>query len=359
MGNEPIRKPGGAARVGWVAVAAMAAAIVVLAVAKKPKQNVEASPEKSLAVRTWVVQPRPAVDVLRIPGQIEASEHARVAVEKPGRVVELPVDEGDPVRKGQVMLAVDSRIWDATRRQAEIEKRQAERDLARWRELEKTGAVSASDFDQIQRRMDLAEVAMTQAVVAASQCRVRSPIDGVVDARFIEEGEYANEGQAVFRVVNADIVKVSFDVPERDVGTVRTNRLVAFTVGTTDPVAFTGRVTFVSVAANRENNAFRAELTLPNPEQRLRPGMIADVFLSRAARPAAAVVPLAAVVPRKGEHFAFVVKDGRAVRRRVRIDAIFGQDAALADGIQPGDELVVEGQRTLQDGVSVSVETAP
>ena len=82
--------------------------------------------------------------------------------------------------------------------------------------------------------------------------------------------------------------------------------------------------------------------------------MIAQVALVRKEREGALVVPLAAVVPRKGEHYVFAAVDGRAVRKRVRIAALTGHEAVLESGVAPGDRIVVEGHRGLQDGMPVA-----
>ena len=182
-------------------------------------------------------------------------------------------------------------------------------------------------------------------------------MDGIVDVSGIEEGEFANEGVPVFRIVNIDRVKVVVDVPEKDIMSVEHGSASPFRVLCFPGRTFTGTVSFVSMQASRESNSFRTELLAENPGHALRGGMIAEVTWKRRTVDDAVLVPLAAVIPKKGEHVAFVVEDGRAVRRVVRIDAFTGEEALLASGIRPGDELVIEGQRALQDGAPVEVQS--
>ena len=245
--------------------------------------------------------------------------------------------------------------WKETLRQAEIENREAGKELARWEELQKAGAVSTSEFDRIRTRKDMAEVALEQARVAVSQCEVRSPIDGLVDDRNAEVGEYATEGMPVFTVIDISRVKLAFDVPERDATAVKTGDRVPFRVAALSSETFTGEVTFVSSLAGRDSNSFRVECVTDNADGRLKAGMIADVALVRRMREDAIVVPLRTVIPKRGEYVVFVVENGKAAQRLVKVDFMTDRDAVIAAGLEAGDAVVVEGSRTLVDGIAVEV----
>ncbi len=337
----------------WVALAIVVALIVVFAVLRKPAEPAEAEAEKPVAVRTIAIEPRRVEDALQVPGRIEPLQEAALAAERAGRVVELLADKGDAVEAGQLLLRVDGRLWDAARRRAEIEARDAARDLKRWKELEKTGAVSASDYEGIQRRQEAADIALEEAETMRSQCDVRAPFAGTIVDRLVEVGDYANEGQAVLRLIRLDRVKVAFDVPEQDVATLQTGQKKAFALAALPGRTFAGEVTFVSDQADRASNSFAAEMETDNADGALKAGMIAQVSLVRQEREDALVVPLAAIVPRKGEHYVFVAVDGHAVRQRVRIAALVGHEAVLESGVAPGDRIVVEGHRGLQDGLPI------
>ena len=358
--SAPIPRKRGAFLV-WGALAIVVALIVVFATIKKPAEKTEIEAEKPVAVRTIAIEPRKVEDALRLPARIEPLQEAALAAERAGRVVELLADKGQSVAVGQMLLRVDGRLWEAARRRAEIEARDAARDLKRWKELEKTGAVSASDYEGIERRRESAEIALDEAETMRSQCEVRAPFAGTIVDRLVEVGDYANEGQAVLRLIRLDRVKVSFDVPEQDVGSLRAGQKKTFALAALPGREFEGELTFVSSQADRASNSFAAELEADNADGALKAGMIAQVSLMRQARADALVVPLAAIVPRKGEHYVFAAADGRAVRKRVKIAALVGHEAVLESGVSPGDRIVVEGHRGLQDGLPVEeiAETAP
>lgn len=337
----------------WGALALVVALIAAFGAMPKPEEKKEDAGEKAVAVRTVAIEPRRVEDVIRLPGRIEPLREAALGVERAGRVEELLADKGQEVEEGQVLLRVDGRLWEAARRRAEIEARDAARDLKRWKELEKTGVVSASDYEGIERRQETAAIALSEAETMVGQCEVRAPFAGTIVDRLVEVGDYANEGQAVFRLIRLDRAKVAFDVPERDIGTVGLGQRKAFELAALPGRAFEGEVTFVSREAERESNSFAVEMEVGNADGALKAGMIAQVSLARGERGDARVVPLAAIVPRKGEHYVFAAEGGRAVRKRVKIALLVGHEAVLESGVEIGDRIVVEGHRGLQDGMKV------
>ena len=338
----------------WGALALVVALIVAFGAIKKPAEQAAPEAEKPVAVRTLALEPRTVEDALQLPGRIAPLQEANLGAERAGRVVELLADKGQAVAEGQVLLRVDGRLWDAARRRAEIEARDAARDLKRWKELEKTGAVSASEYEGVVRRQEAADIALEEAETMLAQCEVRAPFAGTIVDRLVDVGDYANEGQAVFRLIRLDRVKVAFDVPEQDVGSVRPGQRKAFVLTGLPGREFAGEVTFVSSQAARESNSFAVELEADNADGALKAGMIAQVALVRQERAGAIAVPLAAIVPRKGEHYVFTAENGRAVRKRVRIAALIGSEAVLESGVAAGERIVVEGHRGLQDGMPVA-----
>ena len=328
--------------------------IILLAILPKCHQKIEKSEETAAAVVTQIVKPSTAEDVIYLPATVRARFDARLATDKPGIVAKILVDKGSPAEAGQVLLRIEDSAWKTRAEQAEIEEREAKKEYNRWLELQKTGAVSPSDFDTVKARYDTAVLSLADARIQHDKCSLKSPVRGIITDRYLEVGEHAPEGAAAFRLVDIDEVKLSVDIPERNVLAVVPGNRMTFTVDVLPDRVFTGTVSFVSSAASEENNSFAAELRCANPDRELRPGMIATIALSRAVREDAIVVPLSSVIPRKGEYIAFVVENDRASRRVVKLQSITEKDVILSSGLNPGDELVVDGGRTLADGMKVS-----
>ena len=329
--------------------------IAVLAILPKRKEKIEQTSTPPPPVKTLLVEPTRLDDMLQLPAKVQAVFDSALALDKPGLVAELLVDRGTPVSEGQVLLRLEDSAWKAALASADIQFREAKRELNRWQELKKTGAVSTSEFDVVQARFDLARVEQDNARVNVEKCVLKSPLSGVVVDRYVELGEHVAEGAPAFRVVNIDRIKLTIDVPERDVIRLQPGVSMTFVVDSLPGQVFTGQVTFISSAARAENNSFPAELTMENASGLLRPGMIARVALSRGVRDDVIVLPFGAVVPKKGNYVVFILKDDKAIQRLVKIDYFSDYDVVLASGVEAGEEVIVEGNRALADGMTVNV----
>jgi membrane fusion protein (multidrug efflux system) len=339
----------------WAVLALIVAGIAALVVLKKPREPLAPPPEKAVAVRVSVVEPRALTETIRLPMMLGAYREVMLGAEKGGRIVELNAEKGAVVGAGDVLARVDDRQWEVNLRRAQIEQRDALKEAQRWQALKETGAVSGSDYDAVVRRRELAQAAVAEATLNLDQCRTRAPIRGRVEERYVETGEYVPEGAPLFKLLEVDRLKALVDVPEKDIGSVRVGDRMRLEVPAGGGNTLEGEVVFAAAQADTASNCFRLELAVDNTNGLLRAGMLGEALLVRRRREAAMAVPLAAVIPRQGEHVVFVVRDGRAVRRVVRIEAMGAEEAVVSSGLDAGDELVVEGHRALRDGVKVEL----
>jgi membrane fusion protein (multidrug efflux system) len=324
------------------ALALIVALTVVFKILPKRKEQLPVKPEVIIPVQTVKVTAEDRPDIIVLPGLILADIDAKLAAEKAGRIIEICAERGDTVTNGQVLLRIDDRT-------ARIAFEDAARNLERFEKLSGTGVVSQKDLDDIRKAYDLTETAL-------SYCTVKSPADGIVNERYVEEGEYVLPSAPVFDVLAIDPVRVTVDIPERNILSLRAGDAVPFEVISQPGQIFTGTVSYISSKAGTDNNAFRVELKAANPDGALRPGMIAAVQHRRGIRADAVSLPLEAIIPQKGDNVVFLVRDGHAVRQLVRIDSILKQEALILSGVSAGDLVVTRGNRMLTDGAKVEIQ---
>lgn len=354
--NEPSGRTRTGKRALLIMCAILAAGSVILLLLPRKKETQESAPEKAVAVTCLAVEPRDVDDTMVLPAELEARADVLLAAEKPGQVVEVLADKGDQVQAGQVLMRIDDRSWRTAATQASIELRDAERDMKRWEEMEKTGAVSVSELDAVRRRFELASAAYVQATVHVSQCEVTASIAGTVEERFFDPGENAKEGAPACRIVDDACLKLALDVPEQAIAAISRGQPIPFSVPAANGSVFTGRVVFVARAAHPGTRSYRIEADVDNASGKLKPGMIAAARVSRGLLRNSIVLPAGAVLPQEGEHVVYTVNGGQAIRRIVKIALILGEEIVLESGISAGDMVVVEGNRMLADGVSVVVK---
>lgn len=333
-----------------VIVVALGGMIVLMVQKAKNRKPPEVVKEEAVPVTVHVIAARQVADAMTLPGRVVPARIVRYGVEKPGMVTEVLVEKGQAVKAGDVLLRLDQRQWTNVLKQADVQWREAEREVVRLEALRKRGAISDSDYERAVAARDMARIAVDAANVSLSQCVLRSTVNGVVEERFVEPGEQVPEGFYAFRVVETDSVKVRADVPERDIGVVRVGQVLPFRVPGQSGREYTGTVSFVSAEGAAGNNAFAVELTVPNVMGELRAGMLAELALVRRVMPDAVVVPLGAVIPRKGRYVVFKAVGDRAVEQSVVMETVLDSEAVISKGLKAGDELIVEGHRLLSDG---------
>jgi membrane fusion protein (multidrug efflux system) len=147
-------------------------------------------------------------------------------------------------------------------------------------------------------------------------------------------------------------------VPERYLGRLATGQAVQVEVASAPDRTYAGEVTFVSPEVDVSSRAVTMKASVPNPDAELRAGQFANAVLVLEEQPDALIVPEAAIVPRGGENLVFVVRDGTARRREVRLGEREPGRVQILEGIAAGDTVVVAGQQRLADGTPVRTGTA-
>ncbi|MFC1468116.1 efflux RND transporter periplasmic adaptor subunit [Verrucomicrobiota bacterium] len=354
MNNKPTRTD----VILWASLAAilfLIAAMMISAKLTRPKKP-EATKEMPQLVSIVEIQLTDTPDIVYLPALVQANVSSTIAAEKAGRIDIINVDRGDRVEQDSLLMQIDDRVWAAELKRAEIAARDAKNNFERFRQLKKTGAISASEYDAVEREYISTQAGLDEAQVNREQCQVRAPVKGVVNDRFIEPGEYVQPGTPVFEIVDSETVKVRMSIPEKDIYAIKPDSKLNFTVQPLKGRIFEGTVKFIATQADARNNSFRAELETDNSEGLLRPGMIARVKFVRGIRKNMVSLPLTAVLPTNGDHIVYLAKDGHAVRRKVEIDSITQERALISAGLTTGDPVVVEGNRTLRDGQRLRVK---
>jgi len=319
------------------------------------KERLVPVPVDPINVSVMEVRSGPASELVSFAGRIEAMHDVMVATEMSGRFTEMPVDVGSIVKAGDVLIKIDDAIEQAAMVRAAAEYEDAMRELGRVGRLAETGAVSQSVLDSAETRMQFARANKHESEARLKKCTLTSPVNGRVEERFVEVGEYAGDGNIAFRIADLSKVKVAAYFPGADIVDVKEGQEIRFTVSSFPDEEFSGQVTFTAFAANPGKNAFRVEIVSDNSSGKLRAGMIANVVLERVTKVPVVRIPFSSVLPRKGEHIVFVWENGCAVRKTVRIHSLAGESALISSGIGAGERLIVAGQRFLQDGTRVRV----
>lgn len=305
-------------------------------------------------------------------GTLEAEQRAELRAEVEGVVAAIPVAEGAAVSRGELLVRLDARelAAQASAAEAAVERSRTEAEnfrarLERNRGLLEAGAISPQALDDLesgyraaQARTAEAEANLRLARRGLEKAVVRAPFAGRIGARSFYVGDYVREGDVLMELIDDDLLRVAFDLPEEYLGRVEMGSAVAVSARSLPGREITGRVAFVSPRVEPATRTLAIEAEIPNAERLLRPGQFVDVEIELEVRPEAVVVPEEAVVPRGGENFVFVVADGTAELREVALGERAPGRVEVVSGLAAGERVVVAGQQKIQDGSPVEAAAA-
>jgi multidrug efflux system membrane fusion protein len=364
-------------------------AVALAAAACGTVEGTEIKPPRP--VKTMAVTAADAAPAIRYSATIEAFEQVPLSFKASGYVDEVQrrrgadgrmraAQPGDAIARGTVLARVREgdyreRVNQARARvaDAEVARGKARLDLDRARILFESASLIKPDLDAAQSAFDSAEtrVASAQAdlelaLIALRDTALFAPASGVLLERRIEQGALVSGGTVGFVLGDISAVKARFGIPDAMIQAVTLGEEIDVTVEALNGAAFAGRITGVAPAADPQSRVFDVEITVPNADGRLRPGMIGTVALgpaaARGAQAAAAVltVPLTAVVraaPGSDEYAVFVAETQGtseiARRRTVTLGEVLGNGIAVRRGIALGERVVVSGATLLVDGEAV------
>ncbi|MDT8339887.1 MAG: efflux RND transporter periplasmic adaptor subunit [Longimicrobiales bacterium] len=311
-------------------------------------------------VEVQTVAPERFIEEILLTGTVAAEQDVTVAAEESGAVLEIVRDKGERVRTGDAVLRIDDRVLRAQVDQARAAAQLAEETWTRRRRLWEEDRVG-SELAYLEARFAAEQSAATLRGLEERLARtvIRAPFAGVLEDRMVEVGSLVAAGTPVFRVVDADPVKIRAGVPERYAPDVRPGTAADVTFDVLPEAGGLATVDFVGSAVDPRNRTFPVEFRLPNPQLRIKPEMVANVTLERSAVEGALAVPQDALVRLDDGYVVFVVEgEGEqtfARRRRVELGSSRGNRVVVTAGLEAGERLVVVGQKSVADGDRVRV----
>ncbi len=304
------------------------------------------------------------------PGTVEAGDEVTVSAEFAARIVDLRLDIGDEVERGDVLLKLDDsqvlpriRKIEAMIRRARIVLDDSSKDLDRQKSLFETDIASESTLDDAQRMMDTysndldsAQADLEIARVDLERCTVRAPISGSIAERHSSIGEYVTPGVKLFDLVGIEEVKFVCALSERDIIRVKPGDRMAVSIDAHEGREFDGILRAIAPSGRRATRTFRIEIVIDNPPPHsLLPGMSGTADIVRHRFDDVIIVPEDAIVAEGGSTYVFVDDQASARRREVQVISRFGARAAVSGELGVDRDLVILGQYAIHEGTALSV----
>ena len=319
-------------------------------------EGASAAAVNAVTVRIQELRPTLFTDAISATGTIQANEDVMLSPEEGGVVKEWLVEKGQRVRKGQVIGVLSDDVIKASYDAAQAQYKMSELNFEKQKSVYEQKAISELQYKSLQYTRDAAKAQADLMFARLERTRLRSPIDGVLDDRMKNEGEFAPPMVPVAHVVNLKSIKVVADVSERFAGEAKVGDVAKVIVDAFPNDTLTGRVQYVGAAVSSSNRTIPVEIAIRNPDLKLKPEMIARVRIIRSVRENALLIDenVAQLVDRD-KRIVYVENDGKAEQRVVTIGGRRGEKIEIVDGLRAGDHIIVAGYQKLSDGQPVQI----
>jgi membrane fusion protein, multidrug efflux system len=340
-------------------------ALVIVLLAGRIKSEAEALQEEKAAalklkqpdinVVSLALTPSTIRDRISLPASVMPWVNLTVSAEVRGKVTTLSVREGQRVSKGDVIAHLDTRDYENSLRSTKASLAAAKASLKRLTELQRERLSTRSQLDDAVAQVENYQAAMDTAALNLERCAITAPMDGIINQRHIESGQYLNVADPVVEILQIDRVKIIVGIPESDVEAVRRLDSFEVTIDALDGRKFTAKKYFLSKTADSQARVYPLELALDNRKHEILPDMFARVEIVKEEVVDSLSIPLYAIISRNDQHLVYVVEDNVAKAREVDLGIQQGWRIQAKSGLNSGDNVIVVGQRSVNDGTAVKV----
>jgi membrane fusion protein (multidrug efflux system) len=294
---------------------------------------------------------------VRAVGTLEAEASATMRAEVPGQILAVHFEEGQPLEEGARLYSIEATVLQAVVNEARANAERSEAALKRANELFAKQLISGTDYDAARANYDVDVARLRSSQARLSKTVIRAPFDGFAGLRRINIGDYATIGQQLVDVVQLDPLRVAFSVPETLLPKMQPGQPVSVLVDAYPDEAFKGEITAIAPQTDVQGHSLEVRASLPNEDLKLRPGFFVRIDVSLGIKPEAIMIPEQAIWPLGQSKIVYVVEDGKAFQRAVRIGERQPGAVEITDGLSAGEIIVTAGQMKLFDGASVQAAT--
>jgi len=294
-------------------------------------------------------------DYILLSANLETERMADVYPRVQGLVEKIYFDEGDYVKKGQILMSLEADEYKLAEDKARLNYEKQMSDFKRLEAMYKQNLLSMEEFEQAKFTVRSLEVDWKQAKLNLSYTQITSPISGVIGARLPKPGDRIQPTDKLFTVINTQEMIAVVYAPEKQLGSVKKNQVAYLTSDHLPGEKFEGWIKRVSPVVDPQSGTFKITVGVKNPDNKLHSGMFVNTHIITATHSNAVLVPKRAIVYENEGMNVFVVRDSIANKVVLKVGFQDHEKVEALSGIEAGDQIILVGQAGLKDGTKVRV----
>ncbi|QTH64072.1 efflux RND transporter periplasmic adaptor subunit [Psychrosphaera ytuae] len=288
---------------------------------------------------------------------LESPAEADVISKVQGLIEKIYAEEGDYVRKGQVLAELDSDRYQLVLQQREADLRQVKSELDRINAAKSKNLVSADQLEKLQWRLESLEASTELAQLDVNETKIVAPISGFVSKRYAKVGNLVHQyqHQNLYHIVAQDKLEGVLFIPESRFKDIKLDQPVQLSLSALNNKTFDARIARISPVIDANNGTFKVVVQVDNSQGELKPGMFAEVNIQLGLHKDALVAPSNAVLSLDNNHMVYQVIDGKAVKTDITMGYQHQGMIEVLSGLEDNSTLIIAGHNNLKDKADVTI----
>ncbi len=336
--------------------------VVILIIFLVPRllQKSETTDSKIVKTQTvqgltaYIVKPQSLSQELKAIGSVHANQEVEIHSEVSGRIISINFTEGGKVKKGDLLVKLNDADLQAQRKKLQSQLELTVRTEQRQKQLMAANGISQQEYDNTLNQLNGVKADIELINEQIRKTEVRSPFNGVIGLRSVDEGAYLTPLTKIATLQDIDPVKVDFSIPEKYIHQIKKGDEVSFTVqGVTD--VFKATVAAIEPKIEESTRSVMIRALCTRTKDNIFPGAFADVSLKLQEHIAAIEIPAAAVIAEARGQKVFIVKNGKAQPKKIIIGIRNEATVEVTDGLNSGDTVILTGIMMLKPETAVKI----
>lgn len=312
---------------------------------------------QATAVAVEPVRRAPIASYYTATATLEPNKEAEILSRVSGVILKIEAEEGDRVTRGQTLLHIEDIEFRYRLKQAQAEYEKQQVRFGRMQKMFEGNLASAEEFDIAKNDLQIAEASAELAELELSYTRVSAPFTGHITRRHVDPGQTVNTSTALYSIADLERLLARVFVPAKEFRSIATDQPVELVLDSTED-RLQGRIKLVSPIIDPRSGTIKLTVEVMEYPRNTRPGGFAEVRIVTDRHEQALVVPRTAVISERGDFIVYVAADSTAERRVVQTGFEDDRQIEIVAGLTEGEQVVVQGQRSLKDGAAIRIMDA-
>jgi membrane fusion protein (multidrug efflux system) len=313
------------------------------------------APQKPPVVEASKVLVGPMVREITAIGTLLSNESVIIRPEIAGRVLRISFEEGQRVKKGQLLVQLDDSTYMAELEQAKASLELSKANHERTVKLYSQGAATERSRDENLSKLRVDQARLEVARTNLEKSRLTAPFEGVLGLRKVSIGAYVTPGLDIVNLESIDLLKVDFSVPETALSFIAIGQQINVTADSFPGKSFSGEVFALDPRIDQNGRSVAVRAKLSSEGGLLRPGMFARVGLVTGRNDNAVMIPEEALIPRGAQLYVYKVVDGKVASQMVKVGLRREGRVEIVEGLKPDDVVVTAGHQKAREGAPVTL----